>query len=456
MDIIGDAEEENQMSNVIRINACLYSRMGYGRSRNTADFYMNGRFVSEPRLDNIQASLENRGSDYLFSIAENMENSSDASTSVVINKEMARLHEKIASHGGDLGFKTREISSRVGDAARLLESILEMNQTPPEDDRWRVGFSGLLLADGHAVAATVGMGHAYLMREESFIPLARESTKREKLVRLGVLTEKDAERDDLDIPEDAAADGEDAESPVILSEPMPFCEHDSYLLITQGIFESLGEERLEDILAAGGESVALAGKIVDEAMKRTTRGDLAAMVVQIEKIYDIQGAARRPMLKSRVDALSKTPAVTYKYNRKPTGRDNIMFAGLFALTVVVVLAILYILISSFFPKADKPKATATPKPSVTATTAEEETTATEETTVTSGTETTEAATTVAPTSAEMQNYTIQKGDTISGIVKKFYNDVSLIDALAEYNNISDPARIQPGDIIKIPPVESLK
>jgi nucleoid-associated protein YgaU len=45
---------------------------------------------------------------------------------------------------------------------------------------------------------------------------------------------------------------------------------------------------------------------------------------------------------------------------------------------------------------------------------------------------------------------------MSGIVKKYYNDVSLIDALAEFNNISDPSRIQPGDVIKIPPVEILK
>jgi LysM repeat protein/serine/threonine protein phosphatase PrpC len=419
---------------------------------------MNGRFISEPRLDNIQASLENRGSDYLFVVAENMENAADASTGVDINKEVARLHEKITSHEGDLEFKTREIQSRIGDAARLLESILEMNHTPEEDDRWQVGFSGLLLADGHAVAATVGTGHVYLMREDSFMPLARESTKREKLVRLGVLTDKDAEREDLVIQEDEAVAAGETDSPVIMSEPVPFCEHDTYLLISQGVFESLGEERIEDILAAGGESTAMAGKIVDEAMKRTTRGDLTAMAVQIEKIYDIQGAARKPMLKSRVDALSKTPAVTYKYNRKPTGRDNIMFAGLFALTVVVVLAILYILISSFFPKADKPKATATPKPSVTAaTTAGTETTATEETTVVAETSGTEAATVVtSSTAAESQTYTVQKGDTMSGIVKKYYNDVSLIDALAEFNNISDPSRIQPGDVIKIPPVDILK
>ncbi len=451
------------MSNVIRINACLHSRMGYGRSRNMSDFYMNGRFQSEPHLDNIQASLENRGSDYLFSVADNMENAAEASASVSINRDLVRIHEKIAVNGGDIESKAKELSSRVGESMRMLDSILEMNHTPESDDKRRVGFSGLLLADGCAVAATAGLGHVYLMREETFTSLARENTKRERLVRMGVLTEEDAEREDLIIPEDADVEDDEPEGPVILSEPVPFCEHDTFLLISHGAFEALGEERIEDILAGGGESVSLSGKIVTEAMKRTTRGDLTALVVQIEKIYDVQGAARRPMLKSRVDALSKTPAVTYKYNRKPTGRDNLVFAGLSVVTVLVVIAILYFIISSFFnpqtnaaqasgsasptptasaPASDNPEATpdpaATPEPSETATP-----------------EVTPEPSASAP-AANPETYTVQKGDTLSRIVTKFYKNAALVDEFSTYNNITDPSKLQPGQVLKIPPVEALK
>jgi hypothetical protein len=104
-------------------------------------------------------------------------------------------------------------------------------------------------------------------------------------------------------------------------------------------------------------------------MKRTHRGDLTALVVQIEKIYDVQGSAKRPAMKSRVDALSRTPAVTYRYNRKPAGRENLIYAGLFGLTIVVALIILFIIFSSLLnPKDKRPSASASPSasPSVTA------------------------------------------------------------------------------------------
>lgn len=54
------------MSSVIKINACVYSRKGYERESNTNSFYMNGKFTSEQHIDNLQASMENRGTEYLF------------------------------------------------------------------------------------------------------------------------------------------------------------------------------------------------------------------------------------------------------------------------------------------------------------------------------------------------------------------------------------------------------
>lgn len=444
------------MSNVIRINASVFSHMGYGRDRNTSDFYMNGRFQSEQQLDNIEASMENRGSEYLFSIADNMDNAADTSASVSILKEMERLHDRISTFEGDLDAKTRELSTRIGGAARLLDSILEMNHIPEQDDQRRVGFSGLLLSEGYAVAATVGLGHVYLMREDTFTPLAREHSKRQKLVNLGVLTVEESEREDLFIPTDEDPEDEDGEEGlVILSDPTPYEENDTFLLISHGILETLGEERVEDVLAAGGESTAIAGRIVTEAMKRTHRGDLSAMVVQIEKIYDVQGSAKRPMIKSRVDALSRTPAVTYRYNRKPVGRENIIYAGLFGLTIVVALIILFVIFSSLLnPKDKNPAASASPSnsPAISAS-ASATPVATPEPTPEVTPEPTPEAT---PEPAEETEYTVKSGDTLNAIVRRLYGDTAVLDAFQTYNGIADASKIQIGQILRVPPVEVLK
>ena len=55
------------MSSVIKVNACVYSRKGYERESNANSFYMNGKFMSEQHIDNVQASMENRGTEYLYS-----------------------------------------------------------------------------------------------------------------------------------------------------------------------------------------------------------------------------------------------------------------------------------------------------------------------------------------------------------------------------------------------------
>ena len=57
-------------------------------------------------------------------------------------------------------------------------------------------------------------------------------------------------------------------------------------MITDGVLEALGEEKIEDMLAMRSDSSYIAYRIIDEAMKRNSSGDLTAMVVQVEKIYN--------------------------------------------------------------------------------------------------------------------------------------------------------------------------
>ena len=56
---------------------------------------------------------------------------------------------------------------------------------------------------------------------------------------------------------------------------------------------------------------------------------------------------------------------------------------------------------------------------------------------------------------EVQYYTIERGDTLSGIAKRFYGDAMKYPALFEANReiIEDPDKIYPGQKIRIPALD---
>ncbi len=57
------------------------------------------------------------------------------------------------------------------------------------------------------------------------------------------------------------------------------------------------------------------------------------------------------------------------------------------------------------------------------------------------------------TAGEAQTYTVQKGDTLSHIAKQFYGKAGQWNAIFEANRdqLDDPDRIQPGQVLRIPP-----
>ncbi|HEY5803274.1 MAG TPA: LysM peptidoglycan-binding domain-containing protein [Lysobacter sp.] len=52
-----------------------------------------------------------------------------------------------------------------------------------------------------------------------------------------------------------------------------------------------------------------------------------------------------------------------------------------------------------------------------------------------------------------QTYTVAKGDTLSHISKQFYGNANKWNAIFEANRdqLDDPDKIQPGQVLKIPP-----
>lgn len=443
------------MSSVIKINACVYSRKGYGRESNTNSFYMNGKFTSEQHIDNVQASMENRGTEYLFSIADNMNcTDDDNDTQISIINEISRYHEKITVNGGDLKFKIKELEAKITDISRLLTSFLEMNRVPAEDPRWGIGFGSLLISDGQFVAATAGNCKVFMMRDGMFRPLAGETSKAKRMLDALIQPGESVEGDDITLPD------EDPDSPVVISDIYEVAEGDCFLLCSEGLMKALGEEKIEDLLSLRSDSAYIAYKLVDEAMKRTSFGDLTALVVQVERRYESTSAARRTtarssQVKNRVERLNRAPAVTYKYNRKRSGRyQGALYGILLVVTVLILFGIIGIMIKSMIDPnrdpAQNPVASGTTTPTPTpSTTPDMNTPEPDEPTF-------EETPTPTPDPAfDIKIHKVAPGDTISKIAQTYYGSAQYGPKLCEYNGITDPNKIMIGQEIKIPPKELL-
>ena len=57
--------------------------------------------------------------------------------------------------------------------------------------------------------------------------------------------------------------------------------------------------------------------------------------------------------------------------------------------------------------------------------------------------------------ATAKSYTVQKGDTLSGISKRFYGSVGEYRRIATANGLKNPNLIYPGQVLQIPPLEQL-
>lgn len=441
------------MSDIIKVNACVYSRKGYKSETNRDDFYMNGKFLSEHHLDNMEASLETRGNEYFFAVADHMEYSDDEKrASFSILREIGKYHEKITVHEGDASYKTKELASRVSETAKYLESFMDMNKVPADDPSRQMGFAGLLLSEGKAYGAIFGTGHIYHCRGNVFRHLTAEKAQPQRLVDLGIISDDEVEgfQEKYNINDKQGG-------PVLITEPIEILEGDKYLLISDGVYNALGEESLEDILSMRSDSTYIAYRVISEAMKKNDDDDKTAMVVRIERVT----ASSTPSIKKtpekpKASALKSTPPPTYKYNSsgKKSFRkyENVIYYVAVVLTAVLLVVIMYFVIKNIMDKlkdSDPP----TPPPvtvSVTpAPTEEAEPEATPTPTVT-------PTPTQTPV-AEVKIHKVQKGETLSSIAKQYYGDNWIyVEKLGMYNKIPAPYdKITIGQELKIPSKEEL-
>jgi len=440
-------EGKFQMSDLLKVNACVYSRKGYEQNQNRDDFYLNGKFLSEHHIDNMEASIDHRGSEFFFAVADHMEYSDDEKkVNFSILRELGKFHEKITVQDGDIDYKTRELTVRVTETAKYLQSFHDMNETPEDSPERKMGFVGLLVTDGKAVVFTYGTCHVFYCHGGVFRKLSIGQAKPKRLADPDLMDEE---------AEETEEEFAEAVDEVIISktEPIELFEGDKFLLISDGVYNTLGEDFIRDILLMRSDSTYIAYRTVTEAMKKECGDDMTAMVVSIERIKSANPAARKTALKQKATELKDVPPPTYKYKRRNIRKyENIIYYAAVFLTAVLLILILFFVIKNIMKNLTDPGDVViepTPIATLTPTPPPDEPEDTPE----------EPEEEPEPTEAPVQvtEHIVQQGDTLSSIARKYYGDNFIyVEKLGKYNNIPAPYNtIIIGQKIKIPPLDEL-
>ncbi|HEY8422233.1 MAG TPA: LysM peptidoglycan-binding domain-containing protein [Thermoclostridium sp.] len=437
------------MSDLMKVNASVYSRKGLEQEQNRDDFYMNGKFLSEHHIDNMEASIDNRASEFFFAVADHMEFFDDEQkVNFSILRELGKFHEKITVQDGDVDYKTKELTTRVAETAKYVLSFHEMSGLPKEALERQMGFAGLLLTNGKAVVATYGTCHVFYCHN-GVVKHITGYPKSKNLPDPIILSGDDDEEqgDEFQVKDDDVF--------ISQTEPIELCEGDKFLLISDGIYDTLGEEYIEDILSMRSDSTYIAYRAVNEAMSKECIDDMTAMVVSVEKIRSAASGAppvKKPAVKQKTSELKNVPPPTYKYKKKNIRKyENVIYYAAVFMTAVLLILILFFVIKNIMRNLSDPGEVVidtTPIPTLSPTPTPE-----------APPEDIEVTPEPTPTEAPVQvtEHIVQKGDTLSSIARKYYGDnFEYVEKLGKYNNIPAPYNtIILGQKIKIPPLEEL-
>ncbi len=430
------------MSGILKINSCAISHIGIDKSQNLDGFYMNGRFTSESHVDNIQASMEYSGSEFVFAVMDGMEvNAAQDKSQISVIKELRRFHERISVSPGDITYKTDELKSRVEEINNLIHSLSLGNDELEHDSK---GFCGLIVSESKAVAVNIGSCKIYLLRDGIFKHLTVDYAKTERLLKLGIITEEQANN----LSKRFGIPGEENKIEVQVSDILNIKEGDKFLLCSDGLANSLEDERINEILEMKGESDYLANLFLNEASKNGSKDDITILLVKVDKSDENQ---TKSIVKPNMNRKKSTNSIKFKYTKKDRNRiTKYVTGGLVAITSIVLIILLVYAYKTMIDPPQKSVENQTnvpvqsPSPEPTPATNQDE---------------------VTPTPAEMENagnvtepihYIVEPKDTLEKISKKYYNDTTKYKKLAEYNNIEDPNSIKVGQELLIPDLKELE
>lgn len=455
------------MEYILKVNASAVSRVGKFCAGNEDNFYVNGRYIYDREMDNVQVTVENSGSEYIFAVCDGMEKEiPEKGSSISVIKELKRLHDKFNRSEKEIEVKLEQFSECIEETNNLIYSAGLSNDI---EGSGRAAFAGLLISGNRAAVLNISNCRVYLLRQGNLKLLSEDYKKAERLLKMGIITSEQAE--ELTQHFSSADSAELTE--VKKSEVITIEGGEVFLLCTNGLTDAADEDRIFEILSTGEDSAYISNMLVKEAVKNGGEDNITALVVSIEgngnenrhraygSVYIGEASEKKHL--NRIKYKDESPRVnkfkTKQFSKLPKSSRRLQKAVQkflsAAVACIVIAASLFgaYKLWGFLSKVEKEEDTmaqSTTQEEI----VEESTVAEKETGYEEQVEAADSPDDEEGSSKQTLQfpvkYTVQKGDSLYQISRKFYNDHTKYKLIMQANNIEDPNHIKIGQVLIIP------
>lgn len=449
------------MENLVKISSSATSHTGTIKTVNEDNFYINGRYMHEYEANCVQVSVETSGREYLFAVSDSMDREiPNKSTSISAVREIRKLHQSMKSSSKNIEIKFELLSECVEETNNLLHSVLIGNG---DDEHKKPAFAGLLISEKRAAVLNSGSSRVYMIRDGSFKQLTTDYKKTERLLKMGIITREQAEllSSRFGIPTDQGRTG------IEKKELDNIKRGDIFLLCSNGLSDAVDDERIFEILTENKDTGYISNALVKEALKKGGKDNITALVVRIEKVWGEEETKTKTTqgiftYKNVADRLNKLPQL----NAQPKARRKkirlIKRIVSTTIAVLIIIGVIYGLYKLWADIANNDSSKEALQPSKTTQTdnaAEEGLELTDENSQPDD-ELLEPESGVDGVDAEdsenIVTYTVQSGDNLYKISKKYYGDPEKYTLIMNANNIEDANLIHVGQVLVIPDADSFE
>lgn len=387
------------MNSLIYLDTTLVTRKN-SNSKNIDNYYINGKYLQELNVENIQITNKESGEDFLYGL------SSFQTTEEVdiFNNLFKEYNEFILNKGGDIESKVDLLCDKISEANNLIHSKVAKNAKKSS-----ISQASILLSQGKFSTVNSNNYTIYYQRDGVL-----RKTKDKKINTKN-------KHDNLKID---------------ISEGINLQNGDCFLICSNEFTKFIDEDEISQILTNNKDSNNISIELIKKCSIKNYNGDISLLIVYINKVEDEDYIV--------VDKTGPTQLEFIELKKKYNDVVKKQYITNIAAIIFAITTFSLIFTMVYFIKSTRGKELIVVNPN-------EEVQIMTNTSV--KTDDVNKKEDKFEKLTEKVLYKVKEGDTPESISKKFYNTTSKAGYIMEKNNIEDSTKLQIGKELTIYPLE---